>query len=160
MSWEKPRENLEEKKQKVIFHSKDHNWLPSLLNNNRHLPQAGNSLEHRVLLELLWDKHLHIINLLWLLQLWEQLRDHPQQKAALAASDGREGWISWRELRRYYALWEAPQLMRRAPAVSKPRGALPRALVPFASMQVDCMDMGSWARPAGRARLASRPEIN
>ena len=77
--------------------------------------------------------------------------ENHEQKAALAASNGREGWISWRELRRWYALWEAPQLMRRAPAVSQTRGALPRALVPFASLQADCMDMGSWARPAGAA---------
>ena len=76
--------------------------------------------------ELFWTRNRGAIGVR---QLWEQLRDHPQQKAALAASDGREGWISWRQLRRWYALWEAPQLMRRAPAVSKTRGALPRALV-------------------------------
>eukprot|EP01045_Picozoa_sp_COSAG04_P030014 COSAG04_NODE_5089_length_1742_cov_2.369446_2_plen_245_part_00 len=57
--------------------------------------------------ELFWARNRGAIGVR---QLWEQLRDHPQQKAAPAASDGREGWISWREVRRYYALWEAPQL--------------------------------------------------
>ena len=45
--------------------------------------------------ELFWTRNRGAIGVR---QLWEQLRDHPQQKAALAASDGREGWISWREL--------------------------------------------------------------
>ena len=39
--------------------------------------------------------------------------------------------------------------MRRAPAVSQTRGVLPRALEPYAYMQSDVLDMGSWARPAG-----------
>ena len=96
--------------------------------------------------ELFWTKNRGAIGVR---QLFEQLRDHPRQREAYEESGGKRGWISWRDVRRYYALYRDPQTMRRAPAVSKSRAALPRAFVPFATMQADCLDMGEWARPAG-----------
>jgi hypothetical protein len=98
------------------------------------------------LTDLFWTKNRGAIGVR---QLYEQLRDHPQQIAAMEASGGKEGWLSWREVRRWYAIWAPPQTMRRAPAVSQTRATLPRALVPYAYMQSDVLDMGSWARPAG-----------
>ena len=80
-------------------------------------------------------------------QLWEQLRDDPRQEAAFAASDGREGWISWRQVRRYYNAQESAQLFRRAPTVSQTRAVLPRTLEPFVALQADCISLGSWSYP-------------
>eukprot|EP01043_Picozoa_sp_COSAG02_P041273 COSAG02_NODE_3407_length_6793_cov_3.608157_2_plen_175_part_00 len=44
-----------------------------------------------------------------------------KQIAAMEASGGREGWLSWRDVRRWYAIWAPPQTMRRAPAVPQTR---------------------------------------
>ena len=98
--------------------------------------------------DLFWTRNRGAIGVR---QLYEQLRDHPQQIAAMEASGGKEGWLSWRDVRRWYAIWAPPQTMRRAPAVSQTRAVLPKALVPYAYMQSDVLDMGSWARPEGAA---------
>ena len=81
------------------------------------------------LTELFWTRNRGAIGVR---QLYEQLRDHPQQQAAMKASNGREGWLSWRDVRRWYAIWAPPQTMRRAPAVSQTRAVLPKTLEPYA----------------------------
>jgi hypothetical protein len=98
------------------------------------------------LTETFWTKNRGAIGVR---QLYEQLRDDPRQRAAMEASGGKEGWLSWREVRRWYAIWAPPQTMRRAPAVSQTRAVLPKTLEPYAYMQSDVLDMGSWARPEG-----------
>ena len=78
------------------------------------------------LTEVFWTRNRGAIGVR---QLYEQLRDHPQQIAAMEASGGKEGWLSWRDVRQWYAIWAPPQTMRRAPAVSQTRAVLPKTLV-------------------------------
>ena len=78
--------------------------------------------------------------------LWEALRDHPRQKAALQTDrKQKQAWIPWLSFKKWYNSQEVAQLMRRAPTVSETRAGMPKELVPFAKIEADCIDMGELA---------------
>ena len=67
--------------------------------------------------------------------LWESFNDtNERQKQALQDSDGKKGWISWRDMRAWYGSQELAQITRNAKSVSKTLARVPtqRDLKPFA----------------------------
>ena len=76
--------------------------------------------------------------------LWESFNDtNERQKQELRDSDGKKGWISWRDMRAWYNAQELAQVTRNAKAVSKTLARVPtqRDLKPFARMQLDSIVM-------------------
>ena len=76
--------------------------------------------------------------------LWEAFNDtNERQKAAMQASDGGRGWISWRDMRAWYGAQELAQITRNAKPSSKTLAHVPtqRELKPFVRMQLDSIVM-------------------
>eukprot|EP01048_Picozoa_sp_COSAG05_P011914 COSAG05_NODE_1157_length_5683_cov_2.960064_6_plen_194_part_01 len=58
--------------------------------------------------------------------LWESFNDtNERQKQALQDSDGKKGWISWRDMRAWYGAQEIAQITRNAKPVSKTLARVP-----------------------------------
>ena len=78
--------------------------------------------------------------------LWEALRDHPMQKAALQTDrKQKKAWIPWLSFKNWYNSQEVAQLTRRAPTMSETRAGMPKEVVPFAKLEADVVDMGDLA---------------
>ena len=88
--------------------------------------------------------------------LWESFNDtNERQKAAMQASDGDKGWISWRDMRAWYGAQELAQITRNAKPSSKTLAHVPtqRELKPFARMQLDSIVMSKKTADGANAGL-------
>eukprot|EP01046_Picozoa_sp_COSAG06_P005413 COSAG06_NODE_240_length_19339_cov_16.770582_16_plen_550_part_00 len=88
--------------------------------------------------------------------LWESFNDtNERQQKALQDSDGKKGWISWRDMRAWYNAQELAQLTRNAKPASKTLAHVPtqRELKPFARMQLDSIVMSKKTADGANAGL-------
>jgi hypothetical protein len=88
--------------------------------------------------------------------LWESFNDtNERQKKDLQDSDGKKGWISWRDMRAWYNAQELAQLTRNAKPSSKTLAHVPtqRELKPFARMQLDSIVMSKKTADGANAGL-------